>query len=229
MTSRGIINLQRYTACGGYGVEGGGGRPNGLLPGAQERPVPLHRPRGGPAVALCTWSDGRKKCTGAVVSKGPTQSTRGPKAAQKTPPRAPFEGGGGPGDAEFLEAPRAPKKNFDRPKARKKIWPNLLGGGGSVVCPPPPPPRSAELFKGALPPPFLPLAKLFPFWLTPLRPTAQAPLHDRRAPPAPMRGRRPRMRGHNGPPNTRARGAPAPPQQSGLGKRCRGTTSARRT
>ena len=56
-------------------------------------------------------------------------------------------GGGAPppprGGAEFLEAPnkffalnelapKAPEKTFDRPKARRKIWPNLLGGGGGA-------------------------------------------------------------------------------------------------
>ena len=50
-----------------------------------------------------------------------------------------------PSGAEFLEAPKAPKKIFDWPKARKKIWPNVLreGGGGA-------PPSGAELLKGAL-------------------------------------------------------------------------------
>ena len=54
--------------------------------------------------------------------------------------RAPLGGGGtggggstppppSPNVVEFLEAPNAPKKIFDWPKARKKIWPNLLGGG----------------------------------------------------------------------------------------------------
>ena len=43
---------------------------------------------------------------------------------------------------------------FHRPKARKKIWPNLLGAGGSRGvrgwCGIPPPPSGAELLKGAL-------------------------------------------------------------------------------
>ena len=93
-------------------------------------------------------------------------------------------GGGGlpppppPGGVEFLEAPKAPKnlfglnqlapkapeKIFDRPKARRKIWPNYLRGGGGwwvggsrgggwVVWdppPPPPPPGGAELLSGTL-------------------------------------------------------------------------------
>ena len=53
-----------------------------------------------------------------------------------------FEGGGGvhpPSGAEFLEAPKAPKKIFDWPKARSKIWPNHLKGGGGLEPPPPPP------------------------------------------------------------------------------------------
>ena len=85
------------------------------------------------------------------------------------PGRAPFKGGGGPAPppplsgAEFSEAPKAPtknlvstnwrrrrqRKNFDQPKARKQIWPNLLGGGpgggwGGCVGTPPPP-SGAEL------------------------------------------------------------------------------------
>ena len=55
--------------------------------------------------------------------------------------RAPFKGlGGGPAPpsppprsgAEFWEALKAPEKIFDRPKARKKNWPNLLRRGGGL-------------------------------------------------------------------------------------------------
>ena len=73
-----------------------------------------------------------------------------------TPQECTVQGVGGwvqppppPSAAECLEAPKAPKKIFglnswapkapetifDRPKARKKIWPNLFGGG----IPPRPP------------------------------------------------------------------------------------------
>ena len=54
-----------------------------------------------------------------------------------------------PGGAEVLEAPMAPEKTFDRPKAQKKIWPNLLRGrvGGVGHRP-----SGAELLKGALEP-----------------------------------------------------------------------------
>ena len=75
------------------------------------------------------------------------------------PPPLPLSG------AEFLEAPKkifgpnrlalkAPEKIFDRLKARRKIWSNILsggGGGGRMVggwCGtprPPPPPSGAEL------------------------------------------------------------------------------------
>ena len=63
--------------------------------------------------------------------------------------------GGGGGGAEFFEAPKksfdqlapkAPEKIFYQPKARRKIWPNIVclggvsGGGGD-----PPPPSGAEL------------------------------------------------------------------------------------
>ena len=86
-------------------------------------------------------------------------------------PRAPFGGGGSSppppppsGGADFLEVlkapkkfsgpnelvPKAPEKIFDRPKAWKKIWPNLLGGGGGGH---PPPPSGAELLGEALPNP----------------------------------------------------------------------------
>ena len=37
--------------------------------------------------------------------------------------------------AEFLEAPKAPKKIFDRLRARRKFWPNI--SGAVVVCDPP--------------------------------------------------------------------------------------------
>ena len=51
-------------------------------------------------------------------------------------------------------APKVPEKVFDWPKARKKIWSNLLGGGGGGVVwdppPPPPAPGGAELLEGAL-------------------------------------------------------------------------------
>ena len=59
------------------------------------------------------------------------------------------------GGAELLEAPnkmsglnqlapKVPEKIFDRPKAQRNIWPNILRGGGSRggggMLPPPPPP-----------------------------------------------------------------------------------------
>ena len=44
---------------------------------------------------------------------------------------------------------RAPKKNFDWPKAQKKIWPTFFGGGGSRGGGPPRP-SGVELLKGAL-------------------------------------------------------------------------------
>ena len=44
-------------------------------------------------------------------------------------------------------APNPPEKASDRPKARKKIWPNLFGVGlgGCVVWNPPPPPPPSPL------------------------------------------------------------------------------------
>ena len=68
------------------------------------------------------------------------------------PPPPPPSGG-----AEFLEAPKkifglnqlapkAPEKVLDRPKARRKIWPDILRGGvwvGGMGPPPTPPPQVA--------------------------------------------------------------------------------------
>ena len=55
----------------------------------------------------------------------------------------------------FLEPPKVPEKNFDWPKVRRKIGPNILKVGGPgvgrVVRPPPPPPSSGvPLLQGVL-------------------------------------------------------------------------------
>ena len=96
---------------------------------------------------------------------------------QRGGPRAPFKRGGvvlppqpqPPVVLSVLEAPKAPNI-FDRPKARKKIWPSLLtewwwwwggggrwwwwvsgsrGGGGVGGDPPSPPPRWCRVVKGS--------------------------------------------------------------------------------
>ena len=123
---------------------------------AAAHPVPDFRvPRGGPPAGV-RWGPLQQRFgigAGAFFLKGWWGGVQPP------PPPRPSSSGG----ADFSEAPKGifglktigvegAEKFVDRPKARRKIWPNILKGGGyrGCVCDPPPPPGGAEVLKGAL-------------------------------------------------------------------------------